>query len=94
MYGMLFGKRAATEPAPLPDSAPPHVNGDATPLEVLRLQPEGAKQIERDVALLADELVWLKERFGKLQNRVTAELREIRREVDRLYEEPDLESEE
>lgn len=93
---MAFGWRRATVTAPASDAArrppdeataPESIDSGRGLLE-LRAQADAPRAIalERDVALLADELVWLKERFGKLQNRVTAELREVRREVDRLTE--------
>ncbi len=86
----MFGRPKLTVTAPAPDAAQPEPNSVATlGLDKLRAAaPAGREvQLERDLALLADELVWLKERFGKLQNRVTSELREIRREVDRFNEE-------
>ena len=51
------------------------------------------RELVRAIASLADDLKWLQERFDKLQNRVTTELREIRREVDRFFDEPDLDQE-
>lgn len=93
----MFGRPKLTVATPAPDPAQPDPNTVAThALDELRAAAPPARevQVQRDLALLADELVWLKERFGKLQNRVTAELREIRREVDKLYEEEPLEPEE
>jgi phosphoserine phosphatase len=68
-------------------------------LELLRSEgdrdrPDAVGQLRRDCARLADELLWLRERFDKLQNRVTTELREIRREVDRWYDAQEEEEEE
>ncbi len=88
----MFGRPKLTVTTPSPDAAQPAPDAVATPaLDQLRADAPATRevQLQRDLALVADELVWLKERFGKLQNRVTAELREIRREVDRLYEVPD-----
>jgi len=49
------------------------------------------REVVRAIAALNDDMKWLAERFEKLQNRVTTELREIRREVDRFYDEPEQE---
>ncbi len=88
---MVFGRRADTVVAPSPQPAAPSDTADDTipALERLRAAATSGpdrRQLERDLALLADEIVWLKERFEKLQSRVTSQLREIRREVDRLLE--------
>ena len=86
---MFLGRRKATVATPI-ETPPPRAVDVATPDKLLELRRSAespqAQQLERDIALLADELVWLKERFTKLQNRVTSELREIRRELDRGLE--------
>ncbi len=88
---MIFGRRADTVAAPSPQPAVPSDTTDDTIPALERLRAAAAsgpdrRQLERDLALLADEIVWVKERFEKLQSRVTSQLREIRREVDRLLE--------
>lgn len=89
---MLFGRKAATVTTPRADAAQPGADGVATPgqpLELVRAPEPTARECMRALAALADDLKWLQERFDKLQNRVTTELREIRREVDRFYDEPE-----
>jgi hypothetical protein len=99
---MIFGRRKATVATPSGDVPTPNGNSVSTgdtsetvpAIERLRLHAAGdVAQLTRDVQTLADELLWQRERFDKLQNRVTSELREIRREVDRFYE-PEEEEEE
>jgi hypothetical protein len=93
---MIFGRRKATvaTPSEQPATSPGDTSDTVAPLTKLRLErASDTMQLTRDVQTLADELVWQRERFDKLQNRVTAELREIRREVDRLYEAPEEEEE-
>lgn len=83
---MLFGKRRDSVATPV-ENPPATVNDTvATPPLQLVTDP---RQLERLVGQLSDDLRWLGERFEKLQNRVTTELREIRREVDRFYDEPE-----
>jgi len=86
---MLFARRADTVTTPAPGPPQPAADTVVTPLDSVRSKADvpDTVQLERVVAELADELHWQKERFAKLQNRVTTELREIRREVDRLYQE-------
>lgn len=91
---MLFVRRKATVATPSTQPPTPAVDAADTVASLDKLRVERASeqsQLTRDVQTLADELVWQRERFDKLQNRVTAELREIRREVDRLYEAPEEE---
>lgn len=89
-YGMLFGRRKDSVATPLPDPPAEVRDTVATPSKLELVQPD-ARQLERLVSQLHDDLKWLSERFEKLQNRVTTELREIRREVDRFYDEPEEE---
>lgn len=92
---MLFGRRSASVAAPAPNPPQPDGNGVTTAsgeeqLAHLRKQlvaRDPTLELEHELARLADEIVWLKQRYGTLQNRVTSELREIRREVDRYREE-------
>jgi hypothetical protein len=89
---MIFGRKRATVAAPSIQLTAPTGDSPDTIAALDKLRPEPASdvvQLRRDVQTLADELVWQRERFDKLQNRVTAELREVRREVDRLYEQPE-----
>lgn len=95
---MLFGRKAATVAAPSVQLVKPEHDApgtEATPSEQPKTEPGAApaeglrptaalRELEHAIAELSDEQKWLRERFEKLQNRVTAELREIRREVDRL----------
>ncbi len=93
---MLFVRRKATVATPSQQPPTPAVDTADSVASLDKLRVERASeqnQLTRDVQTLADELVWQRERFDKLQNRVTAELREIRREVDRLYEAPEEEEE-
>lgn len=100
--GMNLFRKAATvtkppvtgaDGAPAASTETPNTSA-VTSLERLREisdTPARVVQVERDLAILADEVLWLKERYAKLQARVTAELREIRREVDKLYDAPNEE---
>jgi len=87
---MLFGRRKDTVAAPTPDASQPIADGVVTPLKLETVEPS-TRELVRALSALNDDLKWLAERFEKLQNRVTTELREIRREVDRFYEEPEEE---
>jgi len=89
---MLFGRRKDSVATPAPNASQPEPDGVATgerPLTELKLVEPSPRELVRAIASLADDLKWLQERFDKLQNRVTTELREIRREVDRFYDEPE-----
>lgn len=99
---MNLFRKAATVTEPLPtvaDATPAPVPSTRETLSVSSLErlreisdtPARVVQVERDLAILADEVLWLKERYTKLQARVTAELREVRREVDKLYDAPNEE---
>ncbi len=90
---MIFGRRKSTDATPAPDA--PELSRDSRdtagrPQLVEDIGPT-PREVVRAIAALNDDMKWLAERFEKLQNRVTTELREIRREVDRFYEEPEEE---
>ena len=93
---MLFGRKRDGVATPPPNASQPIGDAVATgerPLTELKLVEPSPRELVRAIASLADDLKWLQERFDKLQNRVTTELREIRREVDRFFDEPDLDQE-
>jgi hypothetical protein len=90
---MIFGRRKDSVAAPASDAAQSSRNSDDTTVDAVpRLVVEPGptpRELVRAIAGISDDMKWLDERFTKLQNRVTTELREIRREVDRFYEEPE-----
>lgn len=97
---MLFGRRSAGVATPVSNAAQTPSTAVATPQPADPLAPSPAplqlvepsnRELVRAIAQLGDDVKWLAERFEKLQNRVTTELREIRREVDRFYDEPEEE---
>jgi hypothetical protein len=85
---MIFGRKKDTVAAPPANRAEPIGDAVVTPLRLETMEPS-VRELVRAIAALNDDSKWLAERFEKLQNRVTTELREIRREVDRFYEEPE-----
>ena len=82
---MLFGRKKDSIAAPSVTAAEPSTDTVAK----LRLEDPSPRELLRALASLADDVKWLAERYEKLQARVTTELREIRREVDRFFEEPE-----
>ena len=85
---MIFGRKRDTVPTPAGDAAelPRHDRDTVKLVEDIGPTP---REVVRAIAALNDDMKWLAERFEKLQARVTTELREIRREVDRFYDEPE-----
>lgn len=91
---MIFGRKRDTVATPSPDAAQPAPDTVATgqpPLALVRPPEPTLRDVIRAISELNDEITWQKERYEKLQNRVTTELREIRREVDRFYDAPEEE---
>lgn len=89
---MLFGRKPDAVATPRPDASQRPADGVATgqpPLSLVQPPEPSVRELLRAVQGLHDDQKWLGERFDKLQNRVTTELREIRREVDRFYDEPE-----
>jgi len=87
---MLFGRRKDGVATPSSDAAQPIGDGVATESRSTLVVEQGpsTRELVRAIAAMNDDLKWMQERFEKLQNRVTTELREIRREVDRFFDEP------
>lgn len=81
----MFGLKRASVATPPPTASQRPADGADT-VPPLELVPRDVKHLLATVESLRDDVLWLRERYEKLQARVVAELREIRREVDSFYD--------
>lgn len=86
---MVFGWTRASKATPAPDAPATGQERPQDAVATLSLVQPSPREMLAALHTLADDVKWLQERFDKLQARVTTELREVRREVDRFYDEPE-----